>query len=93
MCLGFGVPYGSRTRIAAVKGNRLFIVIQRNFAAWIALYRTWRTHGNAYWTFNGPAFAMQGDRVPSVFRATDFKILERVPLSLTKRYEPVIYAL
>ena len=35
----FGVPYGSRTRVAAVKEKRP-IVIQRNFAAWIALYRT-----------------------------------------------------
>ena len=34
----FGVPYGSRTRVAAVKEKRP-IVIQRNFAAWIALYR------------------------------------------------------
>ncbi len=32
----FGVPYGSRTRVAAVKGKRP-IVIQRNLAAWIAL--------------------------------------------------------
>jgi hypothetical protein len=35
----FGVPYGSRTRVAAVKEKRP-IVIQRNLAAWIALYRT-----------------------------------------------------
>jgi len=34
----FGVPYGSRTRVAAVKGKRP-IVIQGNLAAWIALYR------------------------------------------------------
>jgi hypothetical protein len=34
----FGVPYGSRTRVAAVKEKGL-IVIQWNFAAWIALYR------------------------------------------------------
>ncbi len=34
-----GVPYGSRTRDAAVKEER-FTVIQRNCAAWIALYRT-----------------------------------------------------
>jgi hypothetical protein len=34
-----GVPYGSRTRVAAVKEKRP-IVIQRNFPAWIALYRT-----------------------------------------------------
>src|SRR5258706_7669481 len=33
----FGVPYGSRTRVAAVKKKRT-TVIQRNFAAWIALY-------------------------------------------------------
>ena len=35
----FGVPYGSRTRVAAVKEKRP-LVIQRNLAAWIALYRT-----------------------------------------------------
>ena len=50
----YGVPYGSRTRVAAVKEKRP-IVIQRNLAAWIALYRTSRTQGNAYWTFNGRA--------------------------------------
>ncbi|MGH9956767.1 MAG: tetratricopeptide repeat protein [Pyrinomonadaceae bacterium] len=49
-----GVPYGSRTRVAAVKEKRP-IVIQWNFAAWIALYCTLRTHGNPYWTFNGRA--------------------------------------
>jgi hypothetical protein len=37
----FGVPYGIRTRVAAVKEKRP-IVIQRNFAAWIGLYRTLR---------------------------------------------------
>jgi hypothetical protein len=37
--LEVGVPYGCRTRVAAVKEKRP-IVIQRNFAAWIALYRT-----------------------------------------------------
>jgi hypothetical protein len=47
-----GVPYGSRTRVAAVKVKRP-IGISRDVAAWIALYRTCRTHGNAYWTFNG----------------------------------------
>ncbi len=41
--------YGSRTRVAAVEEKRP-IVVQRTFAAWIALYRTSRTHGNAYWT-------------------------------------------
>jgi hypothetical protein len=35
----FGVPYGNRTRVTAVK-EKGPIVIQRNFAAWIALYRT-----------------------------------------------------
>ena len=39
----FGVPYGSRTRVAAVKEQRP-IVIQRNFAAWIALYGILQTH-------------------------------------------------
>jgi len=43
-----GVPYGSRTRVAAVKEKRP-IVIQRNFAAWIALYRM-STQGTAYLT-------------------------------------------
>jgi len=33
-----GVPYGNRTRVAAVKENRP-IVIQRKPAAWIALVR------------------------------------------------------
>src|SRR5258705_5639548 len=47
----FGVPYGSRTRVAAVKEKRP-IVIQRNLAAGIALYRTYRTHRNAYSTVN-----------------------------------------
>jgi hypothetical protein len=56
----FGVPYGSRTRVAAVK-EKGPIVIQWNLAAWIALYRTSRTHGNAYWTFNGPPLAL-GER-------------------------------
>jgi hypothetical protein len=49
MLRNVGVPYGSRTRVAAVKEKRR-IVIQRNLAAWIALYRTLRTHGNSYWT-------------------------------------------
>jgi hypothetical protein len=46
--------------VAAVKGKRP-IVIQGNLAAWIALYRTSRSHGNAYWTFNGPLLAL-GER-------------------------------
>ena len=50
----FGVPYGSRTRVAAVK-EKGPIVIQRDFAARIARYRTRRTHGNAYWTCIGRA--------------------------------------
>lgn len=33
------VPYGSRTRVNAVK-EKGPIVIQRNLTAWIALYRT-----------------------------------------------------
>src|SRR5687767_6928608 len=53
----FGVPYGSRPRVAAVKENGP-IVIQSNLAAWIALYRSSRTHGYAYWTFNGPCFPL-----------------------------------
>ena len=40
----FGVPYGSRTRVAAVK-EKGPIVIQRNLAAWIALYRTYEDSG------------------------------------------------
>jgi hypothetical protein len=39
MLKNVGVPYGSRTRVAAVK-EKGPIVIQRNFAAWVALYRT-----------------------------------------------------
>ena len=35
-------------------------VIQGNLAAWIALYRTSPTERNAYWTFNGRAFARSG---------------------------------
>ena len=31
------------------------IVIQRNLAAWIALYRTLQTHRYCYWTLNGLA--------------------------------------
>jgi hypothetical protein len=49
--------YGNRTRVAAVK-EKQSTVIQRNFAAWIALYRICRTDGNAYWTLNGLAFAV-----------------------------------
>ena len=60
----FGVPYGSRTRAAAVK--KRVTVIQGNFAACIALYRTLQTHGNSYWTLNGRALAMQGERTPSL---------------------------
>lgn len=37
------------TRVTAVKETRP-IVIQRNFAAWIALYEIQRTDKNAYWT-------------------------------------------
>ena len=33
-----GVPYGSRSLVAAVK-EKLVTVIDWNFAAWIALYR------------------------------------------------------
>src|SRR5437867_1858931 len=54
MLRNVGVPYGSRTRVAAVKEKRP-IVIQWNFAAWIALYRTLRTQENAYWTLSGLA--------------------------------------
>ncbi|MDX6575044.1 MAG: hypothetical protein QOE96_997 [Blastocatellia bacterium] len=62
MLCNVGVPYGSRTRVAAVKEKRP-IVIQRNLAAWIALYRSSRTHGNRYWTLNGRALAMQGSAI------------------------------
>jgi hypothetical protein len=48
------------------------MVIQRNLAAWIALYRTSRTHGNAYWTFNGRATPCNARRCFPL-RATDFK--------------------
>jgi hypothetical protein len=50
----FGVPYGNRTRVAAVKEKRP-IVMQRNLAAWMALYRTLQTHEYCYWTLNGRA--------------------------------------
>ena len=53
----FGVPYGSRTRVAAVK-EKPPMVIQRNLAAWIALYRTLRTHRYAYWTLSGLAIGI-----------------------------------
>ena len=38
--------------VAAVKEKRI-TVIQWNLAAWMALYRTQKTQGNPYWTFNG----------------------------------------
>jgi hypothetical protein len=50
----FGVPYGNRTRVAAVKEKRPN-VIQRKLAAWIALYGTLQTHEYCYWTLNGRA--------------------------------------
>jgi uncharacterized membrane protein len=56
----FGVPYGSRTRVAAVKEKRP-IVIQWNFAGWIALHRTLKTRVNAYWTLSGLAFLAKVD--------------------------------
>jgi hypothetical protein len=72
------------------------IVIQRNFAAWIALYRTSRTHGNAYWTFNGRAVVIWessyifeylsdcatafGTRTPMLITST--KVMIRIILSL-----------
>ncbi len=43
------LPYWTGTDVTAVKEKRP-IVLQRNSAAWIALYRTSNTHGNAYWT-------------------------------------------
>jgi hypothetical protein len=49
-----GVPYEIRTRVTAVKEAQ-FTVIQRNSAAWMALYRTLRTHRHCYWTFIGRA--------------------------------------
>src|SRR5215831_17656146 len=49
-----GVPYEIRTRVTAVKEKR-FTVIKRNSAAWIALYRTLKTHRHCYWTFIGRA--------------------------------------
>jgi len=55
--LRFGVPCGSQTLVAAVK-EKGPVVIQGNLAAWIALYRTLRTQGNAYWTFIGPLLAV-----------------------------------
>ena len=43
-CSSFGVPYGSRTRVAAVK-EKPPIVIQWKLAAWIALYALQRLTG------------------------------------------------
>jgi len=45
-------PRGAGVPAVKEKGP---IVIQENLAAWIARYRTLRTQGNAYWTFNGRA--------------------------------------
>ena len=42
------------------------VVIQWNLAAWIALYRTSWTHGNAYWTFNGRAYATLEGHLTSI---------------------------
>jgi hypothetical protein len=50
-----GVPYGIRTRVAAVK-EKGTVVIQLNLAAWIAIYRNLRAHGNAHWTLSGLVF-------------------------------------
>ncbi len=83
-----GVPYGNRTRVAAVKEKRI-TVIQGNLAAWIALYRTSRTQGNAYWTFNGRALAMQGERLLSVTGRRTLSPVQPALPGLKKRYEPV----
>ena len=45
-----GVPYGSRTRVTAVKGKRPF-VIQRNQAALDSTLPHLKDSGDAYWTF------------------------------------------
>jgi hypothetical protein len=73
----------NRTRVAAVKEKRI-TVIQGNFAAWIALYRTRRTQGNAYWTLNGLA---------NMFRARAISLLPRILKSagegITEPYEAI----
>lgn len=48
--LKFGVPYGNRARVTAVKEKR-FTGIQRKPAAGIAPYGSLR---NRYWTLSGP---------------------------------------
>ena len=49
----FGVPYGNRTRVAAVKEKR-FVGIQRKLAAWIAPYGSQKYSKGSlldpYWT-------------------------------------------
>src|SRR5260370_17510757 len=62
--------------VGAVKETR-FTVIQGNLAAWIALYRTCRTHGNSYWTFGRGSFV----RLPS--RDTPFPLISFYPPPLT----------
>ena len=49
-----GVPYGNRTRVAAVKEKR-FTGIQRKPAAWIAPKVVKGTLRTSYWALNGPA--------------------------------------
>src|SRR5688572_6572417 len=55
-----GVPYGNRTRVAAVKEKR-FTVIQRKPAAWIGRTVLKGTLRTRYWTLNGLA-TMRDDR-------------------------------
>jgi len=54
-----------------VKEKR-FTAIQTNFAAWIALYRTQKTHGNAYWTFIGRALRRAGELCAGLATAAYF---------------------
>ena len=56
----FGVPYGNRTRVAAVKEKR-FTGIKRKPAAWIARKVVKGTLRNRYWTLNGRAIDFGGD--------------------------------
>jgi hypothetical protein len=56
----FGVPYGNRTRVAAVKEKR-FTGIQRKLAAWIAPQGSQRNSKDSLMDPNGLAIDFGGD--------------------------------
>src|SRR5436190_2247470 len=70
-----GVPYEIRTRVTAVKEKRP-VVIQRNLAAWIALYRSWVFNERARFGRYGLSLVLASgvlaQSVPSLF---GYKIL------------------